>query len=220
MVSPPFIRGKPISEWPGWLGRVHGIKVPQAQQVKKQPDATGNANIEILCQMIERTRHLPGSIADCGVYQGGSTAGIGLYMREHGIAKTIYAFDSFEGFDPKEVEKELALGGVENEDRHLHGFSGTSLEGVGAKDEALPAGKRDSGERLLLRHSAAIAAADRVLVRTCRRKSGIILPGLPDIPVSAHGEGRHFSIRRIQRPAMARAATRPSMNFWRTNWNG
>lgn len=132
-VTPPLIRHKPISEWSGWLGRVHGIKVPRAQQVKQQPDATGNTNIEIVCQMIERTRHLPGSIADCGVFQGGSTVGMGLYMREHGITKTIYALDSFEGFAPEEVEKDLALGGVENEDRHLHGFSATSLELVARK---------------------------------------------------------------------------------------
>jgi O-methyltransferase len=133
VVTPPLIRRKPISEWPGWLGRVHGVKVPRAQPVKEHPDPTGNANIEILCQMIERTRHLPGSIADCGVFQGGSTVGMALYMREHGITKLIYALDSFEGFDPKDVEKDLALGGVENEDRHLHGFNATSVEAVERK---------------------------------------------------------------------------------------
>jgi O-methyltransferase len=132
-VTPGLIRDKPISEWPGWLGRVHGVKVPRAQPVKVRPDPTGNANIEILCQMIERTRHLPGAIADCGVFRGGSTVGMGLYMRERGITKAIYAFDSFEGFDPKEVERDLALGGLENEDRHLGGFSGTSVKLVAQK---------------------------------------------------------------------------------------
>jgi len=128
-VAPPLVATLPITKWPGWLGRTLGVKVPQA--VRKQPlGPTGAANINILCQMIDRTKHLDGDIVDCGVFFGGSTIGMGLYLRQHRIDKVIYGFDSFEGFDPETAAKDMELGGLENEDRHLHGFSATSYEMV------------------------------------------------------------------------------------------
>jgi predicted O-methyltransferase YrrM len=128
-VAPPLVTTLPIVKWPGWLGRTLGVKVPQS--VKKQPlGPTGAANINILCEMIDRTKHLDGDIVDCGVFFGGSTIGMGLYLRQHRIEKVIYGFDSFEGFDPERAARDMQLGGEENEDRHLHGFSATSYEKV------------------------------------------------------------------------------------------
>ena len=83
--------------------------------------------------MIERTKILPGEIADCGVFRGASIAGMGLYLRQHRIKKTIYGFDSFEGFDPESAAADMKLGGAENEDRHEHGFSATSMNEVTQK---------------------------------------------------------------------------------------
>ena len=133
IAAPPFVRGRPIATWPGWLGRTLGVKVPQSLRQKKEVGPTGAANINILCGMIERTRNLAGDIADCGVYLGGSTIGMGLYLRERGIKKQIFGFDSFEGFDPKFVHADMELGGVENEDRNESGFSGTSFPFVSRK---------------------------------------------------------------------------------------
>jgi O-methyltransferase len=131
-VAPPLVKNWPIEKWPGWLGRTLGVKVPQS--IWPQPlGPTGNANINILCELIQRTSNLPGAVADCGVYLGSSTIGIGLYMCEHKIRKDIYGFDSFEGFDPKSAAQDLQLGGAENEDRHLRGFSATSYDRVSAK---------------------------------------------------------------------------------------
>ena len=130
VIGPSLVRNRPIDAWPGWLGRTLGVKVPQALAPKAQPDPTGAANINILCALIERARHLDGDIADCGVYLGGSTVGMALYLRQHSIAKTIYGFDSFEGFDAESAAKDMTFGGVENEDRHLHGFNGTSIDVV------------------------------------------------------------------------------------------
>lgn len=131
-VAPPLVKNWPIGKWPGWLGRTLGVKVPHS--IWPQPlGPTGNANINILCELVQRTSNLPGAVADCGVYLGGSTIGMGLYMREHKIQKDIYGFDSFEGFDPKSAARDMQLGGVENEDRHLHGFSATSIDHVNAK---------------------------------------------------------------------------------------
>jgi len=61
--------------------------------------------------MIERTRDVAGDIADCGVFQGGSMIGMGRYLRERGIKKRIFGFDSFEGFDPQFVRADMELGG-------------------------------------------------------------------------------------------------------------
>src|ERR1700692_3832533 len=97
--TPTLLRNKPIHDWPGWLGRVHGGKVPRALPAKDDLSPTGAANINILTSLIEATRHLEGDIADCGVYRAASTVGMGLFLRERGIRKTIYGFDSFEGFD-------------------------------------------------------------------------------------------------------------------------
>jgi hypothetical protein len=133
VVTPGLLRNKPIREWPGWLGRVHDVKVPGSLPVKKELSPTGAANINILMNLIEVTRHLEGDIADCGVYRAASTVGMGLYLRERGIRKTIYGFDSFEGFDEVTFHSDLSLGGVENEDRNEHGFSSTSLRLVEGK---------------------------------------------------------------------------------------
>jgi hypothetical protein len=110
-LSPLFIRNLPIVNWPAWLGRIHGVKTPASLPVQLQPAPTGHANINILIEMIERTKSLKGAIADCGVYKAGSTVGMALHMRQHGIRKRIYAFDSFEGFSSESLVKDLKLGG-------------------------------------------------------------------------------------------------------------
>ena len=135
VTTPPLLSHKPIEQWPAWLGRVHDVKVPHALPMKRVPSPTGAANVNILVHMIEATRDVAGDIADCGVYRAASTVSMGLYLRQKGIAKTIYGFDSFEGFDEAGFAADLPLAGVENEDRHQHGFSGTSLALVTHKVE-------------------------------------------------------------------------------------
>ena len=61
IVAPPFVRNKPIAAWPGWLGRTLGVKVPQCL-VQQELGPTGTANINILCEMIDRTRNVEGYI--------------------------------------------------------------------------------------------------------------------------------------------------------------
>lgn len=133
VVTPPLLRNTPISDWPGWLGRINDVKVPRALSQRSQPSASGAANINILIAMLERVKCLPGDVADCGVYRAGSTISMGLYLRQKGINKTIYGFDSFQGFDPKVAASDMELGGAPDADRHEHGFSGTSLASVRKK---------------------------------------------------------------------------------------
>ena len=132
-VTSPLARDWPITKWPGWLGRIQGVKVPAALPRQSHAAPTGQANISILIEMIERTKSLDGAIADCGVYKAASTVGMALYMRQGGIQKRIYAFDSFRGFEAESVVKDMKLGGIQNEDRHEYGFSNTSLDEVNRK---------------------------------------------------------------------------------------
>jgi hypothetical protein len=90
----------------------------------------GGANINILFRMIARTKDLEGDIAECGVYLGQSAVAMALYLRQQRIEKRIYGFDSFEGFDPESVRRDLQLGGAYNDERHEHGFIETSEETV------------------------------------------------------------------------------------------
>jgi O-methyltransferase len=131
-VAPPIVKHVYISRWPGWLGRTLDVKVPKSVIHKDELSPAGQANINIMLSMIDRTKHLPGEIADAGVFRGASTVAMALYLRQNGINKSIYAFDSFEGF-PEEADADHSLGGAENEDRTTHGFNGTSATLVRTK---------------------------------------------------------------------------------------
>lgn len=130
VLAPPFVRNRPIETWPGWLGLALEVKVPRAVIRKNIASSAGRANINILTEMIERTRFLTGAVADCGVYKAASTVGMALFMRQHGIRKQIYAFDSFQGFAPESVARDLDLGEVT---RDNVGYSDFSLEQVKSK---------------------------------------------------------------------------------------
>ncbi len=133
VLGPPVVRNLPIETWPGWLGLALEVKVPRAVIRKSIADPTGRANIDILTEMIERTRSLTGAVADCGVYKAGSTVGMALFMRQHGIRKQIYAFDSFQGFDSESVAGDLDLGDVHNKARNKISYSDFTLEQVKSK---------------------------------------------------------------------------------------
>jgi len=132
-LSPVIARRLPVANWPAWLGRVHEVKVPRAVIPQGAPAPTGGANINILLHMVVRTKELEGDIAECGVFRGGSAVAMALYLSQQGIEKSIYGFDSFEGFDPASARRDLQLGGTYNADRHEHGFGETSKGTVLAK---------------------------------------------------------------------------------------
>jgi O-methyltransferase len=132
VTAPPLVRNTSIDRWPGWLGRTLGVKVPQSL-VPQPLGPTGSANVNILCELIDLTSALAGDIADCGVFVGGSTVAMGLYLRQHNIHKTIYGFDSFEGFEEDALKEDLALGGEVNEDRRADSYKTTSFDAVSKK---------------------------------------------------------------------------------------
>src|SRR5207244_6009322 len=55
---------------------------------------------------------IPGDVAECGVWRGRSLVAMGLYLQQQGSRKTIFGFDSFQGFDAS-VQHDLLLGGTD-----------------------------------------------------------------------------------------------------------
>jgi hypothetical protein len=118
-----------LADVPGWLGTLHDIKVPRNVPRLHTPTPLCAANINIVLALVDRTRAVPGDLAECGVYRGGTLIPTGLHLKQSRADKVLYGFDSFQGFDGS-VDSEIALGGVENSEKRRGGFSDTSLQYV------------------------------------------------------------------------------------------
>jgi hypothetical protein len=81
------------------MAHLHDVCAPRAVEAQPELAPTGGPNIKLIFRMIERTRLLDGELADCGVFRGASLIAIGIYLQQQQIAKTVYGFDSFQGFD-------------------------------------------------------------------------------------------------------------------------
>ena len=125
-------RDKLVAEWPKWVGDLLEIKIPANLTRKATLSPEGGSNINIILALLDRTRDVPGDVAECGVFKGGSLTAIALYLRENRLAKHVYGLDSFQGFDGS-VQKDIELGGAEDREKRVGGFAGTSLAEVGAK---------------------------------------------------------------------------------------
>lgn len=123
--SGSFLRYVPIARWPPAVSRLTGVLVPQAMVPHKQPGSAGGANIKILLEFLDRTAGLEGGIAECGVWRGRTFVAMALYLKQKGIPKTIFGFDSFQGFDAS-VETDISLGGADVNVKKLRGFDDTS----------------------------------------------------------------------------------------------
>ncbi|HLT40393.1 MAG TPA: TylF/MycF/NovP-related O-methyltransferase, partial [Enhygromyxa sp.] len=122
------LRDKPIAEWTRLEGRLHGIRVPRSMGAKP-PGPEGTANINIIFDLLARTRDVPGDVAECGVFRGETLLAIGLRLAQARppVDKRVLGFDSFEGFD-EQVEVDKQLGGERNVYKEVGGLSETSYD--------------------------------------------------------------------------------------------
>jgi O-methyltransferase len=73
---------------------------------------------------------LKGNIIECGSSRCGTSITIAYHLRAKGCAKSVYAYDSFEGFDQNELRRERASGFATAPDKS---FTSTSYRYVQAK---------------------------------------------------------------------------------------
>ncbi|MEE9465013.1 MAG: TylF/MycF/NovP-related O-methyltransferase, partial [Candidatus Neomarinimicrobiota bacterium] len=83
--------------------------------------------VEELRKHLGAVAHLDGAIIECGCSRCGGTVLMANYLKENGIQKTIYAYDSFEGFDLTELQREREAGWTTSPDT---AFTSTSYEYV------------------------------------------------------------------------------------------
>ena len=127
-----YYRFKLVADWPKWAGDLLEVKIPANLTRKAALSPEGGSNINIILALLDRTRDVPGDVAECGVFKGGSLMAIALYLRENRLAKRVYGLDSFQGFDGS-VQKDIELGGAEDGEKRVGGFGATSLADVRAK---------------------------------------------------------------------------------------
>jgi SAM-dependent methyltransferase len=60
-----------------------------------------------LCECIENTKHVEGSIAEIGCNNGSTTVFLNKYMDAQKIQKNYYALDTFSGFIAEDIELEV-----------------------------------------------------------------------------------------------------------------
>jgi hypothetical protein len=120
-----LLRFVPIGKWPASVSRLTGVVTPQAVVPHPDPSSAGGANIKILFDVLERTRGIPGNVAECGVWRGRTLVAMGLYLQQQNSPKTIFGFDSFQGFDAS-VKRDLLLGGTDVDVKRIGGFDNTS----------------------------------------------------------------------------------------------
>jgi O-methyltransferase len=130
-----LLRFVPISKWPASVSRLTGVVAPRAVVPHADPSSAGGANVKILFDLLERTSTIPGDVAECGVWRGRSLVAMGLYLTQQGSRKTIFGFDSFQGFDAS-VQTDLLLGGTDVEVKRVGGFDNTSYSLVQRKLDA------------------------------------------------------------------------------------
>ncbi len=87
------------------MSRITGVLAPRATVPHRAPSSSGGANPRILFDLLDRTRSVPGDIAECGVWRGRSLIAMGLYLKQAHSSKTVWGFDSFEGFSEPVAHK-------------------------------------------------------------------------------------------------------------------
>jgi predicted O-methyltransferase YrrM len=96
-----------------------------------------NKGIDELLFQLSKTLELEGNIIECGSSLCGSSIIIAKYINANKFTKRIYACDSFQGFDVKELNKERMLNLTKAKD---NAFTITSYEYVQKKIEVLKLG--------------------------------------------------------------------------------
>ena len=118
----------PSSRWhdPKFTGQFGGFHLPgKAPRTIADLDSWDSVRRDMLVLLLRDTieRQVPGDIAEVGVYKGQTARLIHHYAAE----KVLHLYDTFEGFDTRDVAQETEAGGRKPSANH---FTNTSVEGV------------------------------------------------------------------------------------------
>lgn len=103
----PLAKLLPLPSWPYLFGLVYGVKLPDKVKPQAAPTTYGSANINIVLALLEKAADLPGDIAECGVFRGATLTPMAYHCRTRKLEKTLFGFDSFRGFDERELDAEM-----------------------------------------------------------------------------------------------------------------
>jgi predicted O-methyltransferase YrrM len=92
------------------------------------------ARVAVLVSRVREVREVAGDVIECGSSRGGSAVIIARTLRQIGASKTVFACDSFSGFDRAELRAERAAGLTDAPD---DAFTSTSLAYITRKLEVL-----------------------------------------------------------------------------------
>ncbi len=73
-VTLPIVRHASVEKIPASLGSLHEISLPRGIPHRPVASPSGGATINLLLRFVSETRRVPGDIAQCGVYKGGTIA--------------------------------------------------------------------------------------------------------------------------------------------------
>lgn len=77
------------------------------------------AQLCFLCQCLEDTRGVPGTVLEVGCWKGGTTIFLAKYLRAQRIDRSYYAIDTFAGFTAADIDYEAKTRG---KDRRLFNY--------------------------------------------------------------------------------------------------
>ncbi len=104
----------------GEFKRYHDVAIPRT--------IVGGESCYVLYILLKQALHVEGDVWECGVYRGGTAAMLAEMVRDSGVDKKVYLFDTFEGMPATDAKRDL----------HRKGdFADTSLESVMASITAI-----------------------------------------------------------------------------------
>lgn len=131
-----------LDKWNYWLGRIHEVKLIGRVKPFTAPTTGCSANINIVVELAQECLPLEGELAECGVFHAATLSSLSWWLDRQDTDKMLFGFDSFEGFEPGEMQRDMERGAADEIGREAALFSDNSLRLVQEKLNLCGTGKR------------------------------------------------------------------------------
>jgi O-methyltransferase len=130
---PPFVLNRTLLTFP-FLYRT--------EMVNFETNISAGGGIDDLLSQLDLVLEMDGNIIECGSSRCGTSIIMANYLRAKGKVKSVYACDSFEGFDKNELKRERAKGlttaGEKSFTSTSYRYVSTKLERLGLYNTVIP----------------------------------------------------------------------------------